>query len=407
MIPSHYLIIMRLSILAIILSFHFIAFSQSPKTGGQLLWKQQAAAAIVGGAAATDNGRFIYGDTAGNLYLGAEAAQKLLIRLPGAVRSTPVAVHETVFVNCDNGSLYAINLEKGNILWEFKTEGERNYDFWDYYRSSPQYVNGRLYFGSGDQHLYAVNAGTGKMEWKFKTGGIMHADPVISGDTVFAGSYDGNMYALDARTGSLIWKFKTTGDRYFPNGEVQKAPLVTDEAVVFGSRDFNIYALDRRSGTGLWNRKEAGSWIIATPVLLNKNIYYGTSDSHAFYASSLFDGATEWKIPIPFRAYSTAVAAGGRLFAGCFNGKLYELDPANGKILWQFSTLGNQLKGNTIFDPAGHLRKDFKLYGTDTETAEAERKIFDQGAILATPLLQDGVLYFGATDGYFYAVRIL
>ncbi|MBO9634217.1 MAG: PQQ-binding-like beta-propeller repeat protein [Chitinophagaceae bacterium] len=399
---------MRLPLIALILVSHLIAFSQTNKTSPQLLWKQQAAAPILGGAAATGNGQLIYGDTAGNLYLVSLAAstQRLLAKLPTGIQSTPLMVKDTVFVYGNNGVLYALNSSNGNIYRELKTGGEKNYDFWDYYRSSPQYANGLLYFGSGDHCLYAIDPGTGKEKWKFRTEGIVHADPVISNDTLFIGSYDGNMYALNAITGNLIWKFKAVGDRYFPLGEIQKGALVTEDAVIFGSRDFNIYSIDKRTGTGLWNRKEQGSWIIATPLLFKGNIYYGTSDSHAFYASSVADGNTLWKVPIPFRSYSTAVQAGGRLFMTCFDGKLYELDPFTGEQRWQFSTMGHQLKGNTIFDPGGHLRKDFKMYGTDAETAEAERKIFDQGAILATPLLCEGVLYFGATDGYFYAIRI-
>jgi outer membrane protein assembly factor BamB len=254
--------------------------------------------------------------------------------------------------------------------------------------------------------VYAVEAATGKEKWKFKTGGIVHADPVLSNDTLFIGSYDGKMYALSVASGRLIWEFKTVGDRYFPKGEIQKAALISGDAVIFGSRDFNIYAISKSTGAGLWNRKEAGSWIIATPLLYNGNLFYGTSDSHSFYSTSQEDGSTNWKVPIPFRSYNTPVVFNSRLYAGCFNGVLYELDPASGKIHWQFSTVGKQKNGQTIFDANDQLRKDFKMYGNEEETARAERMIFNVGAILATPLLRNGVLYFGATDGYFYAVGL-
>lgn len=398
---------MRLLIPVFLFCFEICAHAQT-SSGGKLLWKYQSAAGIIGGACAGGHNQLFFGDTTGNLYSLSVSGktQKLLAKLPAGILSTPAVAGNRLFVYCNNGILYSLDLKTGATVWQFNTGGEKQYDFWDYYRSSPLYADGLLYFGSGDQHIYAVEAATGKEKWKFKTGGIVHADPVLSNDTLYIGSYDGKMYALSAGSGQLIWEFKTVGDRYFPKGEIQKAALIAGDAVIAGSRDFNIYAISKSSGTCLWNRKEAGSWIIATPILHNGNIFYGTSDSHSFYSTSQEDGSTNWKVPIPFRSYNTPVVFDSRLFAGCFNGILYELDPASGKVLWQFSTVGKRKNGQTIFDASDQLRKDFKMYGNEEETARAERMIFNVGAILATPLLRDGVLYFGATDGYFYALDL-
>src|SRR5262249_12707841 len=148
--------------------------------------------------------------------------------------------------------------------------------------------------GSADGNVYSINAMNGKELWHYTTGGMVHADPVVSNDTVYIGSFDGCFYALDGVTGKLVWKFKTIGDRFFPKGEIQKAALVTKEAVYFGSRDYNLYALDKTTGTGLWNMKENGSWIIATPYEKDGKIFFGTSDSHAFYSLSNFYGQMQW-----------------------------------------------------------------------------------------------------------------
>ncbi|NML20721.1 PQQ-binding-like beta-propeller repeat protein [Pseudoflavitalea sp. G-6-1-2] len=369
-------------------------------------WRVATASPIVGDAC-IDAGNIYFGNEAGKVFCQALKNGKLIWekQLPGAVRSKPAVVNGSLIINCNNGVLYELNKSTGEIIWEFSTKGEKQYDFWDYYRSSPVHVNGLIYFGSGDYHVYAIDAVTGKERWKFATGGIVHADPAIQNDMLYIGSYDGKFYALNATTGQQLWQFKTIGDRNFPRGEVQKAALVTNEAVIFGSRDYNIYALNKSNGIGLWNMKEIGSWITATPLLHKNNLFFGTSDTHAFYSSSAEDGTVKWKTPIPFRSYNTPLVADSLILAGCFNGMLYAFDVTTGKIHWQFQTDGSKKNYSTVYDANGHFRKDFVMYGDNKVTGAAEKKIFDLGAVLATPVQHNGMLYFGATDGTFYAVK--
>lgn len=52
------------------------------------------------------------------------------------------------------------------VKWKFKTG--RVVEAWF---SSPSVSGGVIYFGSDDGYLYALNAQTGELKWKFKTGG--------------------------------------------------------------------------------------------------------------------------------------------------------------------------------------------------------------------------------------------
>src|SRR5205823_6681098 len=142
-------------------------------------------------------------------------------------------------------------------------------------------------------------------------------------DTLYIGSFDGNFYSINNSTGKLMWKFKTIGDRFFPKGEIQKAALVTVDAVYFGSRDYNLYALNKHTGEGLWDMKEYGSWIVATPLEKNDKLFFGTSDSHAFYSLNNFYGEQQWKTALPMRSYDTPVSFDTLIIAGCYNEYLY------------------------------------------------------------------------------------
>jgi outer membrane protein assembly factor BamB len=289
----------------------------------------------------------------------------------GQVHSS-AAIHEDIVVfSSADGNVYALNKNNGKQLWKYETGGEKIYDVWDYYLSSPVIHQNMVYVGSGDSVIYAIDVRSGEKSWSYKTGGIVHATPVVKDNKVLVGSYDGFFYALDAQNGKLIWKFKTVGDAYFPKGEIQKAALVTNSTVFFGSRDFNIYALDLKTGTGKWNMKERGSWIIATPLLYQDNIYFGTSDTHQFYCMSEKSGKIKWTLPLNMRVYGTALIMDNQLVFGCFNGKIYFVDPESGRVKDTFQTQESKDKYSILFDNQDKFRND--VY--DQDYLAGEKKI--------------------------------
>lgn len=322
----------------------------------------------------------------------------------GEIKSQAVLFNETIIINSTDGYIYSFDKTDGKVVWAFKTNGEKSYDLWDYYLSSPKIDQANVYLGSGDGHVYAINAETGKLIWKFKTGGIVHATPVVKDQKVFVGSYDGYFYALDAKSGKLIWKFQTVGQRYFPKGEIQRGAVIYKNSLIFGSRDFNIYALDINTGRGLWNMKEKGSWIIATPFVYGDNIYFGTSDTHRFYSMDAATGDINWSLPLNMRVYGTASSFNDHIFFGCFNGKLFGVDEKSGKIHQTFQTFGSKKNYDTVFNENDGFRDDFELYGATTD--ESEKKILNLGAVLASPLIENGICYFGDSNGIFYALQL-
>ena len=384
-----------------------VVLVQAQVKTGTLAWKYPTNGKIVT-TPVVEGVHIYYGSEDGNFYCNAIHDGRLLWKYAAGkpIRSSAAIGEGKVFFGGEDGNIYALDAGKGTLQWKFTTKGERSYDMWDYYRSSPVFYKGRIYIGSGDGNVYAIDAKSGKELWHYTTGGIVHADPAISNDTVFIGSFDGTFYALQGMTGQLIWKFKTIGDRFFPKGEIQKAALVTRGAVYFGSRDYNLYALDRSTGVGLWNMKEYGSWIIATPLEKGGKLFFGTSDSHAFYSLNNFYGEVQWKSRLPLRSYNTPVEYDTLIFSGCYDGCLYGFGEKGGGVEWKFQTAGSKKNYTTVFDSTWHFRKDFTLYGSDSVTLASEQKIMSLGAILSTPVIHAGVLYFGSTDGHLYAVKI-
>jgi len=322
----------------------------------------------------------------------------------GTIQSSPCLLNDLVYFGSEDGNLYALDRNAGKLVWKFASGGEKMYDLWDYYRSSPVAEDGVVYWGSGDGHVYALEAATGSLVWKYKTGDIVHAAPVVKNGRVYIGGFDGFFYALNAENGELAWKFNTVGAQYFPKGEIQKAALVDDEAVYFGSRDYNIYALDAETGTGRWNMRQIRGWIIAPPAEYEGKIYFGTSDAHLFYCMDKLSGEIIWQITVPMRVYGAAVVHKGMIYFGCFDGKVFGVDPMTGETKWEFQTDASKTGYPGIFKEDGHFRDDFELYGADY--LDSEKRIHALGSILSSMVVREDILYFGSSDGFLYAVRL-
>ncbi|WP_316840210.1 PQQ-binding-like beta-propeller repeat protein [Pedobacter gandavensis] len=382
----------------------FLFCSLKSKAQPAVLWKFNTGAAVYG-TAAIHNDHIYFGSGNHNFYALNKLSGKVLwqFKTKGAIQSDPLIHEDKVIFSSGDGKVYALNSNSGKLIWSYTTGGEQQYDAWDYYLSSPVVAENIVYIGSGDSSVYALDLNSGKKIWSFKTGGMVHASPVIKDKKVLIGSYDGNFYALATKTGELIWKFKTVGDLNFPKGEIQKAARTNENDVFFGSRDYNIYSLNLKTGTGQWNRKEAGSWIVATPLLYQDKVFVGSSDTHQFHSMGSTYGDIKWTLPLNMRVYGAATVHNDELIFGCFNGHIYFVDPASGKIKASFQTEESKKHYADLFDKEDKIRKDIDPDGKNY--LEVEKRILALGAILSTPVVEKDLVYFGDSNGFFYAVK--
>ncbi len=330
--------------------------------------------------------------------------EKWAFKSDGAIYSDVNIQNNQIFFGTNKGSLYALEINSGEIKWKFCSKGEKKLDLWDYYLSSPVSSESLVYWGSGDGHLYALNLTTGEVEWQFDTGSIIHASPVISDGKVLIGNYSGDFYALNQETGDEIWHFKAIGSRYFPNAEFQKAALVHEGVVYIGSRDLNLYALDLKTGRGIWNMQEkGGSWIIATPFIHDKNIYFGTSDTYKFYSLNKNNGRENWSVSINTRSYGSPVGYKDLIIFPGFDGKLRGVNPGTGEVDWLYQSETSKNNYDAVYDVQNNFRKDV---GIHNYTEESENLLLSLGAFINSPLLIEDTIYIGSMDGKLYAINL-
>jgi outer membrane protein assembly factor BamB len=340
----------------------------------------------------------------------------------GTVNSSPAVVNGLLYVASLDGYVYALDATDGTLRWRFKTQGERRFsapgihgiaprkqidpDPFDVFLSSPAVADGTVYIGSGDHYVYALAAGSGALRWKFRTGNVVHATPAVANGLVYIGSWDRSLYALDAHTGRVRWSYQTGDDTQIYNQVgIEGSAAVSGDSVYFGCRDSFFYALDARTGALKWKHDDHGSWTIASPALAGSSVYFPTSDERKFFALEAATGKVRYSVGYDAFAYSSPAIAGDRAYFGTFDGHLYAVDIRNGTIVATFATDGRRQNSAKYSDAKGKLDLA-KAYPDNTLEGiyVGLDHIYSMGSIAASPVIADGTLYVGSTDGTLYAL---
>jgi outer membrane protein assembly factor BamB len=245
----------------------------------------------------------------------------------------------------------------------------------------------------------------------FRTLWTMHGDwsliefpPVLDGGRLFLGTNHGLVLAVDAGTGRIVWK------RQFA-GCVAASPSVGNGVVYLGFMDpppcrgtapSFLAALDARTGRTLW-RFRAG--VVETPPLLaGGRVYFGSWD-HRVYAVDARTGRLDWSFATADRVKGGAAFAGGTIFAGSYDGRLYALDADTGKLRWAASGLGSLYATPSVADARVFVGStDGRVYAF---AASSGRELWSTptGSFVYSPVaLAGGSAYVGSYDHRFYAL---
>jgi eukaryotic-like serine/threonine-protein kinase len=392
---------------------------------GSAKWTFHSNGAVISSPAVAA-GTVYFGSTDNNLYAvdAASGTLKWKFATGSRVTSSPAVSDGVVYFESYDGNFYAVDAAAGKEKWRFKTAGERRYaakhlhgsqpvvetmpDPFDVYLSSAAVVGGTAYFGSGDGNVYALEAQSGKLKWKFATGDVVHASPAVADGMVFVGSWDSYFYALDAESGQLKWRFKTGDDPETHNQVgIQSSAAVAGGMVYFGCRDSNLYALDERTGDKKWTVNNKGSWVIGSPAVYAGRVYFSTSDSGMLYAVDAKTGATVFSVSSnKWPMFSSPAIAGDTLYIGRHDGNLMAVDLKTQKISGEFATDGSKKNGAQYTKADGTPKYEAAFFGDFyDDMVTGTYRMWEVGPIFSSPVIADGVIYFGSTDGNLYALE--
>ncbi len=317
-----------------------------------------------------------------------------LARFPGE----PLLADGVIYVGDAQGTLYAIKLTDGSILWQFAA-GAQIFE-------APA-KRGRTIYFTASNGLTALSEAGGRLLWRCRrVANATESSPLILNDRIIVADSSGNVSAVDF-DGQLIWQHdiladeppspagfeagraRTSGARprtaasdgtsifqpifdqsriavidfkagrrrwsFQANGWIWGEPTVTEDRVFFGSQDKNVYCLDKRRKTLLWTfatkaRIEAGV------AFRDGSIFLGSCDGR-FYRVNAQTGKEVWSYQTPISAgantaiYCAPLCTERAVYFGSFDGHLYCLNIDNGELKWRIKPVeGAEMTGGPQTD---------------------------------------------------------
>ena len=395
-----------------------------PRQFHRVKWKFPTGDRVISSPVCKDNVIYFGGDD-GNVYaVDAETGHQIWKRSTGGpVPASPAVADGTVYVGSYDGKFYAFNAQTGALKWKFTTEGERRFeakglhgmqpknqtiaDPFDIFLSSPVVANGTVYFGSGDGNVYALDSATGDLRWKFKTGDVVHASPALAGGVLFFGSWDSYFYAVDAATGKEKWRFHGGEDPLIHNQVgFQSSPSIANGIVYTGCRDSHVYALDAATGKENWRFFNDLSWVNSAPAVTDGKVFFATSDSSLYHVVDASSGKSVVKQQAKAWMFSSPAVVGDVVFIGVLNGTLEARDVKTGELLWDFQVDKSKQNDGWVLTSERKFNEPFLFWSNWREAPlVANDQQIRLGGIYSSPLVVNGVVYFGSADGFVYALE--
>lgn len=247
------------------------------------------------------------------------------------------------------------------------------------------------------------------------------ASPVESGDLLLITAAHAKLDAIDRSTGERRWRFPD--DWEIKDKAARKLLGIYAKPAVVGSRayvaDYNgyVYALDLNSGPSggtkgqvLWSKKPGGAIVGGMTYDKDSGVLFVASDDGNIYALRAGDNSDQFQIFLKTgeRIWSAPTVAGGRVYVGSMDGRLYALDARTAQAAWPPFKAGGALVSTPTVSGTTVLVGGFDshLYAVSTVNRELLWSFPAANWVWSQPLVDSGTVYFADFDGNVYAVRL-
>jgi eukaryotic-like serine/threonine-protein kinase len=343
------------------------------------------------GPITVSNGVVYFGSEDGFLYAVDTRSHALIWKYQtgGAIRSRPAIANNLVYIASDNSFTYALSINDGTPVWKIKTGdpgSQRNPMFswndyqlgssgFDVFTSSPTVQDNTVYVGGRDDYLYAIDANTGQVKWKFHAmtslEGIRQT-PVVGNGMVYFGDIFGNFYAIDINSGNQVWAYPITGNANYSN----QATLI--DQTVYVTLLSSVVALDATTGKEKWKTPSfaPSAYAIKTPAYADGVLYAEGIKNGNYFPMAAYDTVTGKLLWVSNPAnpegltISSPAVGNNNVYTGTFKGGLFAINKQTGVIQWVIPVLSGE----------------------------------DIVGVNSSPVVAEGMVYFGGMDGNLYAV---
>lgn len=373
-------------------------------------------------------------------------------RAPVGGRTTPIVQGGRVYLINKVGEglseqerIMCLDDKDGKVLWEYKfnifhTDIVSDRVGWTNLAGDPE--TGNIY-AHGTQGLLICLNKDGKLVWEHSLteeygrvsgyGGRV-TSPIVDGDLVIIGMLNASwgdlavggqrFVAFGKNTGKVVW-WASTGLR--PKDTYFSVPVVANingqRLLISGGGDGAVHALKVRTGEKVWSYHFGEGSVNCSPVVDGTKVYIGHGEENdgntqgrmiCLDAGKIANGepALVWKVDGIKVKFASPIIEKGRLYICDEVGKLYCLDAATGKTLWDYN-YGKNTKGSPVLaDGKIYIAEvDSKFHilePGDTSCKELYSQFFRRPAGSAAPIelngspaVVNGRVYFMTTRDFF------
>jgi outer membrane protein assembly factor BamB len=311
----------------------------------------------------------------------------------------PAAAYGIYYQSNFDGNLYAINVTNGNVIWKYKCPGT-------FYPPGPTVADGKVYLATGSgafrdvatgirgrDESVCLNAYTGEV--------IFRVEMEIR---YFQAAY-GNVYFALAQQNQNPTSYH--GHTGFTPGEVWCISGKPSNWAMYGKTPSNSFIGAGPTNLQLKWKVKTGGAVCSSPAVVDGVLYAGSYDDN-IYAFDAYSGAKKWEFKTGYQVKAGVAVVNGKVYTGIDDGYAYCINAATGQQVWKtFVTskttymspnFGEQTRSspkvvnNKVY--IGSIDKNF--YILDANTGQILNTFNAGGAILCSPAVVDGAVYFYA-----------
>ncbi|HEV2331798.1 MAG TPA: outer membrane protein assembly factor BamB [Gammaproteobacteria bacterium] len=223
-----------------------------------------------------------------------------------------------------------------------------------------------VYAATNAGSVYALSLADGSILWRTKTRLPLSAGPAVGSGMVVAASSGGVVVALDPASGKILWQTDL-------EGEILTVPAIGTGSVVVRTTDGRIVALASDSGKQLWKSSYDVPRLIlrgaGDPVIVDRTVYDGLN-SGQLVALGMDDGKQAWVATVGTPKGSNELArladvngvlavSGDEIYSAAYRGPVVALNRSSGQVIWS----------RDISSYNGAAADDNDVYVTDLNSA--------------------------------------
>ena len=249
-------------------------------TTGKRIWEQDTDTVISGGLGAGD-ALVLVGTSDGEVLALSQERGEILWRstVSSEVLASPQAAEGTVVVRTLDGKLFGLEAMSGARLWVYDRQVPvltlRG-------TSAPVVVSGRVIAGFDNGSLVALDLKTGKLIWETPLAQPrgrtelermvdIDAEPVVFDEIIYAATFQGRVAAISLDSGQVDWDRDLSS--YAGIG-------VDSDNVYLTDAQSHVWALDRYSGASIWKQDKLHGRAVTAPMPLGEYIVVGDLEGY-------------------------------------------------------------------------------------------------------------------------------